>query len=122
MKRYTVFLFVLIIASATAAAWDRSVPDTYDATVKSLTQTKIPEVNFNAPIIRVIPALATFPIRIDVSQVEEKRLHENITIKKKQISCIEIIALIADQLDADILISKGTVILMPSNSHRANEG
>jgi len=54
-----------------------------------------------------------FPLRIEASLVSEGKLNKKITIQREQITWIEIVSVVADKIEADILITKGKVILKP---------
>ncbi|MBT62000.1 hypothetical protein QEH52_18635 [Coraliomargarita sp. SDUM461003] len=116
---------LIMSAFTTASATDWAYPDpmTYEWTIRSATVGKIPKVNFTDSSVRaVIGALSnsmTFPLRVDASQISEEHFNKRITIQETDISWIEVLALVADVIEADILITKGKVILKPNHNQSA---
>jgi len=110
-------LLAILAVMASATDWDIPDPVTYEWTIQQATKTTIPKVNFtDAPAKKIIEALGdsmVFPLRIEASLVSEGKLNKKITIQREQITWIEIVSVVADKIEADILITKGKVILKP---------
>ncbi|MDQ8209598.1 hypothetical protein QEH52_18890 [Coraliomargarita sp. SDUM461003] len=116
----TIPLLAFLAATASATDWDIPDPITYEWTIQQATKTTIPKVNFtDTPAKKILEALSdsmAFPLSIEAPLVSEEKLNKRITIHKELITWIEVISIVADEIEVDILISKGTVTFKPTQT------
>ncbi|MEM0966077.1 MAG: hypothetical protein AAGJ81_08025 [Verrucomicrobiota bacterium] len=119
MKKLTVILFA-VASSTPICAMDWVFPETisYEWTVQTAFQGRIPKFTAkDAPISQLIRGLGdgmTSTLEIKALGMDEAKLEKRLTFERENVAWIEVVALIADEINADILITKGGVILMPA--------
>ena len=115
-------LFGLIGSSAFATDLDIPKSITYEWTVERASTITIQKLNFTEiSIKKAIETLSdgiSSPLRLEVSGISEEKLNQRISIQEEMITWIKIVSIIADRIEADILITKGKVILKPQSTNQ----
>ncbi|MEM0967315.1 MAG: hypothetical protein AAGJ81_14305 [Verrucomicrobiota bacterium] len=119
MKKFITAVFLLIFSGKVhAMSWIIPDPITYEWTIETATKSQIPKFSANdVTVSQLIDGLSddmVFPLRIEALGIAKEKLENKVTIKREQIAWIEIVALIADEIEADIVITKGGVVLVPA--------
>lgn len=122
MKVTTSIGILLFLALSVSAEYSFITPDTitYNWTVRTAQETKIPKLKLTeitvGKALEILSDSSVFQLRVEAQGISEEKLNERITIQKEKIAWIEIVSIIADEIEADILITKGRVILKPQST------
>jgi hypothetical protein len=115
----TVLAFIALVMMAFAFDPDGPPPEkTMEWTSQSLSRTIIPSVSIHdatveeaAHFISVLEVPDAYKPMIDCSKIADKT--QRVTFSGRNLTRLEAIGMLAQAIDSDILISPGTVILVP---------